>query len=46
MSVEELLKEHLSVSCPHIHSTQLQSVMDVATGLQKSQNLSLTAIGR
>lgn len=46
MSVEALLKEHLSISCPHIHSTRLQSVIDVATGLQKSQNLSLTAIGR
>src|SRR3990167_6390302 len=44
--VEELLHEHLSVSCPHIHSTRLQSVLDVATGLQKSRNLSLTAIGR
>lgn len=46
MSVETLLKEHLSISCPHIHSTRLQAVIDVATGLQKSQNLSLTAIGR
>ena len=46
MQVESLLKEHLSVSCPHIHSTRLQAVMDVATGLQKSRNLSLTAIGR
>lgn len=46
MLVNELLKDHLSVSCPSIHSTRLQAVMDVATGLQKSRNLSLTAIGR
>lgn len=44
--VEELLYEYLSVSCPHIHRTRLQSVLDVAAGLQKSRNLSLTAIGR
>ena len=46
MSVNAILQEHLSVSCPYIHSTRLQAIMDVATGLQKSQNLSLTAIGR
>lgn len=46
MLVDELLTSHLSISCPHIHSTRLQAVLDVATGLQKSQNLSLTAIGR
>lgn len=46
MSVEEILKSHLSISCPNIHSTRLQAVIDVATGLQKSRNLSLTAIGR
>ena len=46
MIIDQLLQEHLSVSCPHIHSTRLQAVMDVATGRQKSQNLSLTAIGR
>lgn len=44
--IEELLYEHLSVSCPHIHNTRLQSVLDVASGLQKSRNLSLRAIGR
>jgi hypothetical protein len=44
--VEELLYEHISVSCPHIHKSRLQSVFDVSTGLQKSKNLSLTAIGR
>lgn len=46
MAVDELLKEHLSISCPHIHSARLQAVVDVTTGLQKSRNLSLTAIGR
>ncbi len=42
--MNELLQEHLSVSYPYIHSTRLQAVMDVVTGLQKSRNLSLTAI--
>ena len=42
----ELLHKHLSHCCPEIHNTRLQAVMDVATGLQKSKNLSLTAIGR
>jgi len=46
MSVIELLQEHLSVSCPEIHNSRLQAVFDVARGLQKSQNLSLTSIGR
>ena len=46
MSSDDLLFEHLSVSCPHIHKTRLQAVLDVATGLKKSSNLSLTAIGR
>jgi hypothetical protein len=46
MTAENLLLEHLSVSCPYVHSTRLQAVLDVAIGLQKNQNLSLTAIGR
>lgn len=46
MIVEELLGPHLASSCPAIHSNRLQAVLDVATGLQKSRNLSLTAIGR
>ena len=46
MSVQEIIHEQLSVSCPNMHRNRLQSVIDVATGLQKSQNLSITAIGR
>lgn len=46
MSVNQMLQDHLSVSCPYIHSRRLQAVIDVAIGLQKSGNLSLTAIGR
>lgn len=46
MTAITLLHEHLNQYCPQIHSSRLQAVMDVATALQSSQNLSLTAIGR
>lgn len=46
MLVNELLESHLSVSCPHVHSSRLQAVLDVASGLQKSRNICLTSIGR
>lgn len=46
MIANTLLHEHLIEACPDIHSIRLQSIMDVAYGLQKSQNLSLTAIGK
>ena len=46
MFIDEVLESHLSVTCPQIHSARLQAVMDVATGLLKSRNLSLTAMGR
>ncbi len=46
MLADDLLFEHLSVSCPHIHKSRMQAVLDVATGLKKSNNLNLTAIGR
>ena len=46
MSSDDFLFGHLSVSCPHIHKTRMQAVLDVATGLKKSNNLNLTAIGR
>ena len=45
MSADDLLFEHLSVSCPHIYKTRMQAVLDVAKGL-KSNNLNLTTIGR
>lgn len=46
MIVHKLLQEHLSETCPEIHYSRLKAIMDVAYGLQKSNNLSLTAIGR
>lgn len=46
MTAITILHQHLSEYCPEIHSSRLQSVMDVATALQSSENLSLTAIGR
>lgn len=46
MKAFHLLESHLFDVCPDIHTTRLHAVFDVATALQKSQNLSLTAIGR
>ena len=46
MSIDELLYGHLEEHCPEIHTKRLQAVMDVAVGLQRSQRLSISAIGR
>lgn len=46
MSTKQLLYSYLEEACPDIHNTRLQALLDVAEGLQKSQNLSLTAMGR
>lgn len=46
MSINELLFFHLEEFCPEIHTKRLQAVMDVATGVQHSQQLSIAAIGR
>jgi hypothetical protein len=46
MSLNGVLQNHLEIYCPEIHITRLQAVMDVATGIQHSQELSITAIGR
>lgn len=46
MSINALLHAHLKEHCPDIHSTRLQAVMDVATGLQRSRHFSITAIGK
>lgn len=46
MTAISLLHVYLQEQCPEIHASRLQSVIDVATALQLSQNLSLTAIGR
>ena len=46
MSIDELLFFHLEDFCPEIHAKRLQAVMDVATAIQQSQQLSISAIGR
>ena len=46
MSATELLCDHLTIECPYIHATRLQSVMDVSCALQKSKRLTLSALGR
>lgn len=46
MEAIELLGSHLEEFCPMIHKTRLESVLEVATALQHSKNLSLTAMGR
>lgn len=46
MSLNGIVQAHLEIHCPEIHVTRLQAVMDVATGIQSSQELSITAIGR
>lgn len=46
MLANKLLHDHLSDVCPDVHGNRLQAIMKVAYGLQKSQNLSLTAMGR
>lgn len=46
MPAIDLLHEHLSEYCPEIHRMRLQSVIDVATALQNSKSLSLTAMAR
>jgi len=46
MVAHALLQDYLEDACPDIHITRLKAVLDVAVGLQKSQNLSLTQIGR
>src|SRR5579864_3384211 len=46
MSINDILHIHLEGCCPDIHVTRLQAVMDVATGLQRSNNFSISAIGK
>ena len=42
----QVLQSHLNDECYGIHNNRLQAVIDVASALNKSQNLSLTAMGR
>ena len=44
MKASELLQSYLEEVCPEIHAARLQALMDVADGLQKSHNLSLTIV--
>ena len=46
MLLNGILHAHLESHCPEIHTSRLQAVMDVATGLQHSKQLSISAIGR
>lgn len=46
MLANDLVHYHLIGECPEIHSTRLKALMDVAGALQRSKNLSLTAMGR
>lgn len=46
MPINKLLFSHLVKSCPEIHIKRLQAVMDVSMGLQRSQALSISAMGR
>jgi len=46
LAVETYLYNSLAESCPDIHITRLNAVMDVASGLRYSQNLSLSELGR
>lgn len=46
MNANTLLHNHFINFCPDIHAIRLQSIMDVASGLQKSQNLSMASMGR
>lgn len=46
LNVETYLYNSLLESCPDIHINRLNAVMDVASGLRHSQNLSLSEVGR
>jgi len=46
MKIQDVLREVLQEQCPFIHNSRLNTVLDVAEGLRKSQNLSMAAIGR
>ena len=46
MLAKELLLDVLKSHCEGIHTARLQAVLDVAVVLERSQNLSLSAMGR
>lgn len=46
MDIRDRLNKHLAESCDSIYETRLDAIMDVAFALQKSNDLSLTRMGR
>jgi hypothetical protein len=44
--IDKIISEHLRKECETIYSTRLDAVMDVAMALQRSNDLSLTRMGR
>jgi hypothetical protein len=46
MNNNEPIYMHLENLCPEIHVSRLQALMDVASGLTKSRQLTITEIGR
>lgn len=46
MFINELIHSHLEEFCPEIHANRLQAVMDVATGLARSKQLTIVEMGR
>lgn len=46
MQAVKFLHNYLEDYCEEIHSSRLQAVIDVAVGLQKSQSLALSSMGR
>ncbi len=41
-----LLYDELESTCPGIHAARLEALLDVASALQRNQNLSLSAMGK
>ena len=46
MFATHLLYDELESTCPGIHAARLEALLDVANALQRSQNLSLSAMGK
>lgn len=46
MFANQLLFDEMESACPSIHETRLEALLDVAKALQRSQNLSLSAMGK
>ena len=46
MLTDNLLREYLESVCPDVHSSRLSALLDVASALKTSRNLSLTSMGR